>query len=122
MRYTEENVKKVINALFSNPTNRQAAASLGISERALYNFKTTDKFKTAYRAAVKEILEGATRAAQSAMPDSIEILRRIAGDPDENAQTRTQAARLILEYGLKLTEQINIIERIEEIERRLNEE
>lgn len=122
MRYTDENAKKVIEVLLLSPTNRKAAEKLGISERALYNFRQNAKFKTAYRAAVREILEGATRTAQSGMASSVEVLRHIAEDPEENAQTRTQAARLVLEYGIKLTETMDIIERLEEVERRLNEE
>lgn len=121
MRYTEENKEKVITALLQTPTNKAAAARLGISERALYNFKSTPKFKEAYRAAVREILENATRLAQSAMPSCLIILRNIAGDPEENAQTRTQAARLVIEYGIRLTETMDIVERLEDVERRLTE-
>jgi len=58
----------------------------------------------------------ATRQAQRSLSTAISVLRDIAEDETENSQARVSAARSILEYGLKMTEILDIVTRIEELE------
>ena len=62
------------------------------------------------------MVEDATRQAQQAIAPALSCLREIVEDKEEAAQTRIQAARSTLEYALRLTEQLDIVERIQALE------
>ena len=47
---------------------------------------------------------------------AVAVLRGIMEDGEENGQVRVSAARSVLEYGLKLTEQTDILTRLTELE------
>ena len=70
----------------------------------------------AYRAAVSEILESTTRKAQRATGEAIDVLKIIMLDTDAPPGARTQAADKILVHAARMTEQLDILERLIAIE------
>lgn len=76
------------------------------------------EFQSRYREALTETLTDATRQAQQALSSSIATLTEIAADTGEQATARIQAARSTLEYALKLTEQLDLAQRLTELENR----
>lgn len=108
---------KIIMALLTEPTKRQACKKAGISETMLYHeYLKNPEFLRAYRRAVKDTIEGATRELQGAMLASARALKAVVNNPGEKTQDRIASARIILDYGMRLTEQLDIIERLEELE------
>ena len=77
------------------------------------------EFQSRYREALTETLQDATRQAQKALSASIATLTEIAADTGEQATARIQAARSTLEYALKLTEQLDIAQRLDALEGRV---
>ena len=73
-------------------------------------------FKARYNDAVSELMQDATRQAQQAISPALVTLREIAENPQEQSQARVMAARSALAYALKLTEQLDILSRIEALE------
>lgn len=67
------------------------------------------------------MVEDATRQAQQSIAPALSTLREIVEDKTETAQSRIQAARSTLEYALRLTEQLDIIERIQALESTVKE-
>lgn len=63
------------------------------------------------------MIESATRQAQQNLTLAISTLTEIMGNADEQATARIQAARSTLEYALKLTEQMDILEQLRELEK-----
>jgi len=63
------------------------------------------------------LVEDATWQAQQSIAPALSILRQIVESEDKNAQARISAARSILEYSMKLTEQTDILARLEELEK-----
>ena len=53
---------------------------------------------------------------QQTLEPAVAVLRGIMEDGEENGQVRVSAARSVLEYGLKLTEQTDILTRLTELE------
>ena len=74
------------------------------------------EFMARYREAFTGILEDATREAQRSISPAISTLKEIMEDSDGQAQARIQASRSILEYAVKLTEQLDVMGRMEELE------
>ncbi len=74
------------------------------------------EFQEEYKKAFAGLVEDATRQAQQALSPALSTLKEIVEDSGEAAPARVSAARSILEYGMKLTEQLDIIERINALE------
>ena len=74
------------------------------------------EFLERYREAFGNLIQDATRQAQQALALAISTLTEIMGNTDEQATARIQAARSTLEYALRLTEQLDIIDRIQALE------
>ena len=103
-------------ALLPNPTKDKAAAAAGISSRTLRGYLADPEFQAEYKKAFAGMVEDATRQAQQAIAPALSTLREIVEDRNENAQARISAAHSILEYSMKLTEQTDILTRLEELE------
>ena len=103
-------------ALLTNPTKEDAAAAAGITSKTLRGYLADPEFQAEYTKAFAGLIEDATRQAQQSLTPALSTLREIVEDKNENAQARISAARSILEYGLKLTEQTDILTRLEDLE------
>ncbi len=112
---------KALQALLTCPTRAAAAKQAGIGESTLRSYMADPEFKAAYRAAFSSMMEEVTRKAQQTIAPALDALADILQDPEENAQARIQAARSVLEYAMKLTERIDITERMDALESMLKE-
>ena len=106
----------IIKALLTHPTVREAAESLNLPESTIYNYLRKDDFKSKYNEAKRELLGQATAFLQSKVIAAISVVTNIMNDEEMSPQARLTASRTILEYSLKLTEQVDIIERLEALE------
>lgn len=112
-RTTDE---KIIAALISCPTNKAAAEALGIGLTTLYKRFKDPEFQETYRETCKELLKDHTAALQARMGRAIEVMAEIMDDPKATAQTRLNAADTVLRHGTRLTEQVSILNRLDELE------
>lgn len=92
-----------------------------MSESQIYSRLRTPEFKAQYGAARQEVLEGCVRALQGRLGDAIEVMGEICADAEVPAQTRLNAADAIVRNSLKLTEQVDILARLMELERQIGE-
>lgn len=114
--------EKAILALIRAPTRAAAAKEAGVGVSTLRRWLKEDaEFKTAYREAVAEILEGTTRKAQRAAGEAVDVLRNIATDTSEQAAPRVSAADKILIHAAKLTEQLDVLDRLTALEKTMME-
>lgn len=108
--------QKALLALLANPTKERAAAAAGITSKTLRAYLADPEFQAEYKKAFAGLVEDATRQAQRTLDPAIAVLREIMQDGGENGQVRVSAARSVLEYGLKMTEQTDILTRLSELE------
>lgn len=114
--------ERAIRALLECRTKAEAAQTAGVGVSTLRRWMRQDAaFMAAYREAVDEVLESTTRKAQSAVGQAIDILSDIMKNPDEQAGPRVSAADKVLGYSLKLTEQNDVLARMSELERIVEE-
>lgn len=111
---------KVIAALLSERTARDAAKKAGISEKTLYQYMQADNFRTALREAESELLNSAVRrlaTGQSAALDSLSLLITKA----KHESTRRQASVDWLNMFLRFNDVKNIDERLTALEAAIND-
>ena len=115
------NKEKAIAALLAYPTKRAAAEAAGITDRTLRNYFKDEEFRQRYRTEFLGLITEASRQAQQTMSPALSTLREIMVNNEENAQTRIYAARTTLEYAVKLTELADMVSRLEEMEKTMED-
>lgn len=108
--------EKLIASLLVCNTNREAAALAGISERTLYTYLNDPAFSAAYEAEKQRLIENAADQIQRSLEPAITALRTITEDKKAGKTARVQAARTLLEYGIRLTEYTTLEARIKALE------
>lgn len=119
MKKSLVNKEKVLSALLSSMTRKEAAEKSGISERTIYAYLQDPEFKERYEVEKRALLNRTGIMLQKSMQPAIQVLHDIANDKEAGNASRIQAARSILEYGIKAAELIEVYKRMDEIENKL---
>lgn len=114
MKYNK--IEKIIAALLASPTIKQAAKKLNMSESTLYNYLKEDEFREKYNSAKTAILNQTAGYIQENMAIAAENIINIINDETIPPQTRLNASKTIIEYGIKFTEIADILPRLEALE------
>ena len=109
-------MQKALLALLASPTKEAAAKAAGITSKTLRKFLDDPEFQTEYRTAYSRLVDDAVRQAQKALSPALTTLEEIMKDDEQNGQIRVSAARSLLEFSLKATEQLDILSRLEALE------
>lgn len=112
----ENNKEKALAALLVCNTRKEAAALAGMSEKTIYSYMQDEVFKSEYEAAKRDLINRAADQINRSLEPAITALRTIAEDKSAGKTARVQAARSLLEYGLKLAEYTTLEERITALE------
>lgn len=112
----------VIAALITHPSVREASKACGLSETQIYARMKDPDFSKLYREARRDVLSGCTSALQSRMSQAVEVLAETMSDKKVAPQVRVNAANSIFQHGIRLTEQIDVIERLESLERMMEDQ
>lgn len=107
----------MIAALITKSSVTAASKACGLSETQIYQRMKDPDFAKLYREARRDLLAGCTVAVQSQLGQAVETMAQIMTNEENAPQVRLNAADTILRHGLKLTEQIDIVERLEAIEK-----
>ena len=108
--------EKALQALLVSRTRAEAAKAAEIGESTLRTYMQDAEFLERYRQAFGDMVRDAARQAQQTLSPALSTLREIMEDREEPASARITAARSILEYTLKLGEQVDILEQLRELE------
>ena len=108
---------RALAALLTQPTQAQAAQKAGIGLTTLKRYLDEPECQTAYQEAVTKLLEEASVQAKQGLNPALSCLREIVEDRKTAATARIQAARSLLEYGLRLAETVDIMKQLNELER-----
>lgn len=112
----------VISALLTEPTIGKAAEKCKLSERQIFERMKQPSFRQEYNRAKRQILESATNALQSRLTAATETTIEIMQNKENSPQTRLNAANLIFNQCQKLTETVDIIDRIQTLEKQVDNE
>ncbi|WP_026659122.1 helix-turn-helix domain-containing protein [Butyrivibrio sp. AC2005] len=112
-RLTDE---EIVSALIECGTIKAAAEMLGVQIKTLYSRMKQEHFKELYARAKSDLLKAATAKMQRNLVDACEVIAEIMKDADTAQQIRLNAADCIIRNTLKMLEQTDIMERVEELE------
>ena len=111
------NEDRALSALLTSKTKLEAAEKAGITDRTMRRYFENPEFCQRYREAFAGVIEDATRQAQALLMPALSTLQTVMEDEEIPAQARITAAKSIIDYSLKLTEQADILEQLRELER-----
>ena len=109
--------ERALQALLVSRTRAEAAATAGIGESTLREYMKNPEFMERYKQAFGDMVRDATRQAQALLMPALSTLQTVMEDEEIPAQARIIAAKSIIDYSLKLTEQADILEQLRELER-----
>lgn len=95
---------------------KQAAKESGISESTIYRRLQDPEFSERYHKARLDMLKNHVSTLHGYLGAAIATLGQVMENKDVSAQTRVNAAEAIIRNCLKLTEQTDIISRLDEME------
>lgn len=108
---------KILQALLTHRTIREAAKAAAISERTIYDYLADPDFEARYKAARDDIIRGVSNHLREQMNEAVEVIGSIMRDVENRPQDRLAAAKAVLEYGDKFIETNDILERIGKLEK-----
>lgn len=111
------NEERALSALLTSKTKLEAAEKAGITDRTMRRYFENPEFCQRYREAFAGVVQDATRRAQQLLEPALSTLQTVMEDEEIPAQARIAAAKSIIDYSLKLTEQADILEQLRELER-----
>lgn len=112
----------IIIALLEYPTILAAAESLKITPQTIYNKLENDNFKIKYNLYKTKILNHNMGRLQGLLTESINTLEEIIENKENPPNIRLQASNIIFNNYLKLTNTLEIVERLETLERAYKKE
>jgi hypothetical protein len=107
--------EKAIASLLVSPTLGDAADKIGIHPNTLRAWTRQEAFAAAYTAARQELIGRTVYRMQVAMMTAVGAMEKDCQADD--FQQRFKAAELLLNTGIKAVEQMNLLERIEGLEK-----
>lgn len=123
MQATDEKLtpkqERAILALLSEDTAKAAAEACGVNEATLWRWLQLPAFRARYREARRQAVEATFAHLQRSGERASKVLLEIAESADAPASARVAAARAIIEQGVRGVEVLDIVERIEALERLL---
>lgn len=114
--------ERIICALLSNDTRKAAAKSLGMKAETLATRMKSADFQEKYQTAKAEMVKDITNAVQSRTLKAINAICEMIENPGISDQVRLHAADLIVRYSIEFTKTELILNRMERIEERLEEQ
>jgi hypothetical protein len=106
--------ESVIVALLANPTMKDAAQAAGVSESTVWRLMQREDFQKRYREAQDKAFDGALGSLQGAATLAIDALKDSLSC--DVPAVKVQAAKVILDYTLKVREQFDYAARIKQLE------
>ena len=104
--------EEIIAALLNSGSIAQAAELTGISPRTIYDRMGTRDFKAAYTAAKTDIVRAAVLTMNRSLSAAVEVVTGIMNDDSNNAGTRLQAAKMIIENAAKFSDRLSEADRL----------
>ena len=112
----EKTKETLINGLLCNTSVSATARATGISETTIYRYLNDPAFVDAYEERRREMMRDSCHALQANMGGAIEELVKIIKAPETSPQIRLNAIDMLLRHSYRMTEQMDILSRLEQLE------
>src|ERR1043165_5346866 len=113
--------EKALAALLARGEGKAAAKDAGVGETTLWRWLKDSAFAEAYRAARCKLLEAGAASLTANVAKAAKVLVDIAESKDAPASARVAAARAIIEGAHKTVETLDLLPRVAELEKFLED-
>lgn len=114
--------EQIALAILSQGNIRAAAIALGIKERTIYERKKKKSFQATFDNIKSDLIKGACHKLQIVTLKAISVLENIMTDKEAPGAVRVTAANCILSHSLKYQAALDFEERLNQLERNLQNE
>ena len=108
--------EKIMAALLMYGSVAEAEKMSGVSRSTIYNRLENKEFKAEYDRRRLSVLNEACNSLQSTLTTAIKTIEQIIQDEKSSPQIRLNACGLILQNCLKYNEQIEVLQKLEQLE------
>lgn len=115
-----ENYENVALCILTTSTFDEASKKSGVSVATIGRYRKDAEFQKVLNSIKEQLFNESMQKAQGYCLESLEVLKVIMNDNSATDSARVSAARTILELGISANDKECIIEKIEELERRLS--
>ena len=109
--------EKIIAGLLANTTVRATSQAVGISEATIYRYLKDADFKQEYERKRREMMADNCHMLQASMNRAVTELVAIIEDDETAPQVRLNAIDMLLRHAYKQTEIVDILERLDALEK-----
>lgn len=110
------NEERALSALLTSKTKLEAAEKAGITDRTMRRYFENPEFCQRYREAFAGVVQDATHRAQQLLEPALSTLQTVMEDEEINPAARVNAAKIALDYAVRLTDQNDLAERLTALE------
>lgn len=108
-------------AMMEEPSIDSAAKKAGVTRNTAYKYLEDDDFKKELQAARRKVIDGISNRLRNLGGSAIDTLRDNLTHEESSPATRNSTAKIILEFIYRSHELENVTERLDEMERLLEE-
>lgn len=109
--------QKALQALLTAPTKAEAARLAGIGESTLRSYLRDPAFAAAFQRESAALMRDATLRLRQSLTGAVNTLNRIVESADDSPAAQVQAARTLLDFSLRYSENADILDRLDKLEK-----
>ena len=113
------NKQRALIALLTSKTQAEAAQAAGLDPRTIRRYMEDEEFVSEYKRQLAGMIDAAADQAKRALCPTLGTLQDITADEGQPGNIRVSAGRAVLEFGLKLIEQADVLARLDELEKQV---
>ena len=114
--------EQIIAGLIVNGTVTATAEQLGMSRVGIYKAMQEEGFQEAYSKAKQHLLQEVCNNLVSSLLEAVDVTKSIMNNADNSPQIRLNASQILFNTCIRLTEQTEVLQRIEKLERSVSDE
>ncbi len=111
--------QRALAALLASRSQIEAAEMAHLDPRTLRRYLQDPDFAETYRRELAKLIDSAAAQAKRALCPTLGTLQEITKDAGQPGSVRVSAARAVLEFGIKLIEQSDILTKLDKLENQL---
>ncbi len=113
----KKNDEKILTALLTSGTVAETERITGISRSTIYKRLADAEFRAEYDSRRQTVLSEACNTLQATLTNAVNTVKEIAENENAAPQIRLNACGMLLQNCLRYVEQIDILARIEALEK-----
>lgn len=115
------NNEHIIAALLSTTTITEAAEIAGVSAKTIHARLKDENFKNELDKARRELWKGYATSLQGRLGRAIQTISEIMDNEEAPPQVRLNASAEIIRSGMRITELVDVVERVDALEKIVEE-